>query len=122
MRGGGVRVKRLTRFRLPYMGKDLFKALMRAGLKYDRKGGGFYIDGDTDTTRLAKILREKLDLELEILKDCAICGSEIDCEACGFNEHCLRGGDTCICLECYGREDAFGEYVKAQEALLFASK
>lgn len=107
-----------TRFKLPYMGKDLFIALMRAGLIYDRAAKAFYIDLNTDIDLVNEILKERLGEELELLKACAICGKGIDCEICEFSQGCPRQGYTCICLGCIAGEEVFKRYIAAQKSLL----
>jgi len=113
-----MKVALYTRFKLPYMGKDLFISLMRAGLVYDRAAKAFYVDLNTDRDLVNEILKERIGEGLELLKACAICGKGIDCETCEFSRDCPREGYTCICSKCMAGEDVLKRYLAAQRSII----
>ncbi|NIM46308.1 MAG: hypothetical protein GTO54_11940 [Nitrososphaeria archaeon] len=110
----GLKVKMLERFKLPYMGREVFRTLMRTGLKYDKKASSFYIDHNTNTAVLEKLFDERFGWKLQILKVCTICGTSVDCGKCMFYADCPKKGNTCLCTKCYGSEKLFEDYVEAQ--------
>ncbi len=103
------------RFKLPYMGKDVFRTLMASGLLYDRKKYMFYINSNTDVDSVNNILqRNNLKIKIDPLKTCYICNSQIDCETCTFVNECHKKVVTCICENCIQKEETLGRYILKQ--------
>jgi hypothetical protein len=95
------------RFELPYLGKDVFVSLMRAGLNYDRPTRAFYVDTETNLGVVNQILKSEVGMALEIAITCVVCGSAIDCSSCPHYQDCLRENLTCLCNNCSLGRDLF---------------
>lgn len=93
-------------FDLPRLGKETFLRLVReARLKYE-KGRGFKTQADTDLYLLSSILEGVLHEDIELNVKCYICGSEIGCSSCIYDELCdkRRISPMCICDDCKDKE------------------
>ncbi|MFQ5950619.1 MAG: hypothetical protein ACE5KH_00870 [Candidatus Geothermarchaeales archaeon] len=101
------RIRLFQRFTLPYLQREAFSSVMRAGLKYDRSGRVFYVDLETDLTRVNDVLRRRVGETLELPIMCLACGGEIDCSLCPFFGDCRRENPTCFCHDCWEGEDPF---------------
>jgi replication factor C large subunit len=105
-------------FKLPYMGKDKFIQLMRAGLSYDRKAGKFVVrrldDLDSVEERVSEIISKPVKFkrpeqvavqagDVQILKQCLIDSNTIACAKCEFVDDCpthtLITLKFCLCEE-----------------------
>lgn len=116
-----IRVDLNQRFKLPFMGKDVFVSLMQAGLKYDRKSGEFYVDTTTDLDMVNAILSFR-KVMIILTKKCTICGKALDCEKCEQFYFCDKKQSYCICKNCLSMDNAFLRYVEAQKRLLASLK
>lgn len=112
-----MKVKLNEKFKLPFLGKDAFIALSKAGLKYDRKSRMFFIDSDTNVELVNNILSELAGIKIIIPKKCAICDDLIDCDECDLNEACDKKQIYCVCLNCLNTK-SFSDYVDSQKAFL----
>ncbi len=101
------RIRLFQRFTLPYLQREVFSSLMRAGLRYDRSGRAFYADLGTELSRVNDVLRRRVGETLELPIVCVLCGGEIDCSLCSFFGDCRRENLTCFCHDCSGGEDLF---------------
>ncbi len=64
-------------FRLPDLGRDTFRQLMVAGVKYDKKFG-FRLTGESNIPRVISILTSALEEEFELSRSCYLCDGPID--------------------------------------------
>ena len=105
-------------FRLPRLGTEVFSALMKQGVRYDRERG-FMLGSNTDTESavrtLSRVLREEVDLSVR----CFVCLSEA-CPSCPYLSVCdrRRVSPLCLCEEHSSGEGAYGNYVNTFSALL----
>ena len=118
-----------TGFKLPYMGKDKFIQLMRAGISYDRNGGRFvvrHLDNlDAIEERLAGILSRPVKFarpeeivargEGEGIQECFVDGLKVECDKCEFIEDCPTHAVTslkfCLCDETLADPKGYEKYV-----------
>lgn len=123
-------------FKLPYMGKDKFIQLMRAGLSYDRKAGRFVVkrqdDLDSVEERVSQIISkpvkfkrtEEIAIQVEkdqIAKDCFVDSNTIACAKCEFVEDCptytIATLKFCFCNETLADADSYEKYVAKRGVL-----
>jgi hypothetical protein len=98
-------------FKLPFLGKDVFQSLMRAGVKY-KSGAGFMLTEETDVKMAVGIIASVTGEEAEIYLKCFICGKEA-CRGCPFISSCDRTSVSPACLcEDHSRLDSFDVYRK----------
>jgi hypothetical protein len=118
-----------TGFKLPYMGKDKFIQLMRAGISYDRSGGKFAVrrldNLDTVEERLSDIMARPLkfrrpeqvgtEVEGKVVKECYVDEKRITCEECDFVENCpthiIPSLKFCICNQTLSDPAGYEKYV-----------
>jgi hypothetical protein len=118
-----------TGFKLPYMGKDKFIQLMRAGISYDRNGGRFVVrrldNLDAVEERLAGILSRSVKFarpeeavargEGEAIQECFVDGLKVVCDKCEFIEDCPTHVVTslkfCLCDETLADPNGYQKYV-----------
>jgi replication factor C large subunit len=116
-------------FKLPYMGKDKFIQLMRAGITYDRNGGKFAVrrldNLDAVEERLsgtfakpikfARQGQESSTKESKAVQECYVDGRPIICEKCEFIPECPTHSITslkfCLCDETMADPKAYDAYV-----------
>ena len=119
-------------FKLPYMGKDKFIQLMRAGISYDRAGGQFAVrkldNLDAVEERLSAILAKPIKFTREIVEEalgtstqeCYVDGTLISCEGCNFVDNCpthtIPSLKFCLCDETLADPEGYEKYV-AKNAL-----
>ena len=118
-----------TGFKLPYMGKDKFIQLMRAGISYDRNGGKFVVrrldNLDAVEERLAGILSRPVKFarpeesvasgEGEVIQECYVDGRQVVCGKCEFIEDCpthmVKSLKFCLCDETVADPKGYEKYV-----------
>jgi hypothetical protein len=118
-----------TGFKLPYMGKDKFIQLMRAGISYDRSGGKFAVrrldNLDSVEERLSDIMARPIkfhrpeqtapELEGKVVKECYVDEQKITCEECDFVENCpthiIPSLKFCICDQTLSDPIGYEKYV-----------
>jgi replication factor C large subunit len=116
-------------FKLPYMGKDKFIQLMRAGVSYDRSGGKFALRhlGNLDSVeeRVSEIIGKPIkflrpdqtasEATEEILKECFVDGRKVRCDTCEFVENCpthiISSLKFCLCDETLSDPEGYEKYV-----------
>jgi hypothetical protein len=117
-------------FRLPYMGKDKFIQLMRAGLSYDRKAGKFVVrrldNLDSVEERISQIISkpikfkrsEQATSEIEegnIVKECYVDSKPVLCAKCEFIDDCpthvIGTMRFCLCDETLADPASYNKYV-----------
>jgi replication factor C large subunit len=120
-----------TGFKLPYMGKDKFIQLMRAGIGYDRNGGKFVVRrldnlGSVEE-RISQIISKPVHFkrpegevdqrvgEGDIVKECYVDAKLVFCAKCEFIESCpthiLTALKFCLCDESLADSDTYRKYV-----------
>lgn len=127
-------------FKLPYMGKDKFIQLMRAGLSYDRGAGKFVVrrldDLDSVEERVSGILAKQIKFkrpdqasrggEGKILKECYVEGREISCDDCEFEENCPTHTITylkyCLCDQTLSDPKGYEKYVAKNSTIAKPAK
>ncbi len=102
-------------FQLPYVGTDVFVALMRARLQYDRASRRFMITSRTNAEQvvavLSNALKQPVKLRVEVKNPtCFICGADVHCELCRYNEICPKTPPYCLCPKHSGQFSEFNEY------------
>jgi len=118
-----------TGFKLPYMGKDKFIQLMRAGISYDRNSGKFVVRRldslDTVEERLAGILSRPVKFarpgedapapEGSITQECYVDGQQVPCDKCEFLQACpthlIPSLKFCLCDDTVADPKAYEKYV-----------
>jgi len=118
-----------TAFKLPYMGKDKFIQLMRAGITYDRNSGKFAVrrldNLDTVEEHLTGILsrpvkfarqsQAPVERQGKAVQECYVDGRLVPCEECEFIQACSTHNFTslkfCLCDETMADPKAYGKYV-----------
>jgi len=119
-------------FKLPYMGKDKFVQLMRAGIKYDSSAREFSVrridnlDSVEESVsqvigKPVKFLRPEQEqtnqrpIGEKITKVCYVDNKEISCEACKFVDDCpthfLQNLKYCLCTETLSDKKGYEKYV-----------
>jgi len=119
-----------TGFKLPFMGKDKFIQLMRAGISYDRSGGKFAVrrleNLDSVEERLSDIMGKPLkfkrpeqgksELEGKVVKECYVDGQKIICDECDFVEECpthtIASLRFCLCNQTLADPMAYVNYTE----------
>ena len=117
-----------TGFKLPYMGKDKFIQLMRAGISYDRNGGKFVVrrldNLDAVEERLAGILSRPVKFarpqeaaardEGGAIQECFVDGLKVVCDKCEFVEECptheINSLKFCLCDETLADPKGYEKY------------
>jgi hypothetical protein len=114
----GMKVVVGSWFNLPRLGTDVFSALMKSGVKYE-KGMGFMFTPDTNLQAAARNIELATGQEVEISVRCFVCAREA-CPSCQFAEACNRRivSPMCLCEEHSSSEEAFETYSRAFEARL----
>ena len=116
-------------FKLPYMGKDKFIQLMRAGITYDRKGGRFAVrrfdNLDTVEERLSEIISKPVKFrrseepstqvkEVNFTKECYVDAKPVPCAECEFLDDCPTHTITtmkyCLCDETLADPTSYDKY------------
>jgi len=118
-----------TGFKLPYMGKDKFIQLMRAGISYDRGGGKFAVrrldNLDSVEERLSDIMGKPIKFKRaaqtltevvgKVLKECYVDSERIVCDECEFVENCpshiIPSLRFCLCNETLSDLKGYEKYV-----------
>jgi replication factor C large subunit len=117
-------------FKLPYMGKDKFIQLMRAGLSYDRKGGKFVVRRLDNLAsveeRVSQIISKPMKfrrteesdiegVEGDIVKECYVDSQPIACAKCEFVNDCpthtISALKFCLCDETLADPASYDKYV-----------
>jgi replication factor C large subunit len=127
--GGEEQVLEPAGFRLPYMGKDKFIQLMRAGLSYDRKAGKFIVrhpdNLDSVEERVSQIISKPIKFkrpeqtvseisEGSIVKECYVDSKQVLCAKCEFLEDCpthtISTLKFCLCDETVADPASYAKY------------
>jgi hypothetical protein len=117
-------------FKLPYMGKDKFIQLMRAGLSYDRKAGKFVVrrldNLDSVEERVSQVISKPVKFkraeqsvveteEGQITKECFVDSKLVTCSKCEFVDDCPTQAIStlkfCICDETLADPDSYEKYI-----------
>jgi len=117
-------------FKLPYMGKDKFIQLMRAGLTYDRKAGRFVVRNldnlDSVEERVSQIISKLIKFkraedvaarpeEGNIVKECFVDSNAIACAKCEYVDDCpthtISALRFCLCDATLADPDSYRVYV-----------
>lgn len=120
-----------TGFKLPYMGKDKFIALMRVGVAYDRSSGKFAVrrltNLDSVEQRISEIISKPVKFirpeeesqqvdESNIVKECYVDSRQILCAKCEFIDNCPTHTITslkfCLCNTTLEDPKGYAEYVE----------
>jgi replication factor C large subunit len=116
-------------FKLPYMGKDKFIQLMRAGITYDRRGGRFAVrrldNLDSVEERLSQIISKPVKFkrseeivtqeeEVDFTKECYVDSRPVPCAKCEFVDDCPTHTITtmkyCLCDETLADPTGYDKY------------
>lgn len=120
-----------TGFKLPYMGKDKFIQLMRAGLSYDRKIRKFVLrrldNIDSVEERVSEIISTPIRFkrteevtpvrgeDVETVKECYVDSNMIYCSKCKFIEACptrtLTSLKFCLCDKSLADANTYDKYI-----------
>jgi replication factor C large subunit len=119
-------------FKLPFMGKDKFIQLMRAGLNYDRGAGSFVVrhleNLNSIEERVGEIIGKPVKFarpeqpvaasqgDDRIIKECYIDGTEVPCAKCVFVEDCpthtMLDLKFCLCDKSLRDASTYRKYVE----------
>ncbi|MFN3622329.1 MAG: hypothetical protein ACK4TI_05505 [Nitrososphaerales archaeon] len=109
-------------FRLPRVGEDVFRRLMRdVRLGYDKQNRVFRTTPQTDLYQLATLLSEALKEPIIYTVKCFICGSNAGCTTCEYSNVCdrLLVSQNCLCKNCLNKEESYTLYcMRAAESSL----
>jgi hypothetical protein len=83
-------------FNLPRVGRDVFTALMKQGVVYDR-AMGFKLDSATDIQAVVRTVRAATGEEVELVLRCFVCG-KVACPGCPYIASCDRASVSSLCL------------------------
>lgn len=99
-------------FDLPRVGRDVFAALMREEVVYDRSMG-FKLDSATDLQAAVRTIRAATGEEVELVLRCFICGKP-SCPDCPYVSACDRTSVStlCLCSDHSPDKSVFGTYTK----------
>ena len=118
-----------TGFKLPFMGKDKFIQLMRAGISYDRTAGKFAVRRldslDAVEERLSGILlkpvkfarpgQEASVAEESGVQECYVDGRRVPCDTCEFlpacPTHAINELKFCLCDETVADPKGYEKYI-----------
>lgn len=123
-------------FKLPFMGKDKFIQLMRAGVKYDSAARRFSVRRMDNldaveqslteiVTNPVKFIRQNLTPPPQVAsgkatKVCYVDGTEIVCDECEYVDDCptrlLAGLKFCICSNTLSDPQGYEKYTSKNEA------
>ena len=124
-----------TGFKLPFMGKDKFIQLMRAGISYDRASGKFAVrrldDLEAVEERLTGIIsrpvrfaRQNEEVESpdhRAIQECYVDGIQVPCDICEFLAVCPTHEDPslkfCLCESTTADPKAYEKYVAKSSSL-----
>ncbi len=97
-------------FDLPRVGRDVFSALMKQGVVYD-KAMGFKLDSGTDLQGAVRTVRAATGEEVELTLRCFVCG-KVACDGCPYLSACDRASVStlCLCADHAPEKSVFGEY------------
>lgn len=107
-------------FKLPFMGKEKFIELMKAGLRYDGQTKTFHIENLEYLEKLKSLLSEQLKDEITFAQICFLCNSIHQCNICEYQNIC-RSRDVptyCICGKCLHKPNLYGLYLKKTNEIL----
>lgn len=123
-------------FKLPYMGKDKFIQLMRAGLSYDRKAGRFAVKRldnlDSVEERVSQIILKPVKFkraeqtavqteEGQVIKECFVDSNIVACAKCDFVDDCPTHAIStlkfCLCDETLADPQSYEQYVAKKAPL-----
>jgi hypothetical protein len=98
-------------FKLPRLGMDVFSALMKIGVRYDREMG-FMLSSDTDVDSAVRVISRSLGEPVELSLRCFVC-LNVACEPCPYVSICDRRkvASMCLCSEHSRGEGAYEGYV-----------
>jgi hypothetical protein len=129
-----------TAFKLPYMGKDKFIQLMRAGITYDRNSGKFavrHLDNlDTVEERLTGILSRPVKFarpgqapvsgQNKMIQECYVDGKPVPCDKCEFIQVCpthdMISLRFCLCDETLADPKAYEKYMMKSSSVAETSR
>lgn len=129
-----------TGFKLPYMGKDKFIQLMRAGITYDRASGEFAVRRldalDTVEERLTAILSKPIKFAKQgqaaavstsdPVQECYVDGRPVLCEKCEFISACATYNVSslkfCLCDDTMADPRSYEAYVAKNSAVSETAK
>jgi len=127
--GGPAELLDPNGFKLPFMGKDKFIQIMRAGISYDRNAGKFAVRRldslDAVEERLAGILLKPVKFarpgqvasvaEESGVQECYVDGQRVQCDKCEFLQacptHAIRELKYCLCDETVADPKGYEKYV-----------
>ncbi|BBE41592.1 hypothetical protein [Conexivisphaera calida] len=108
-----IKVKLDEWVRLPRLGTEAFKELMRAGVRYDT-GRGFLVPRGADLLRIKRAISGALTgAPVEFEFKCVLCGREMSCEDCEYHDVCSieTSSPSCICSNC-AKSASFEAYME----------
>jgi hypothetical protein len=99
-------------FSLPRVGRDVFSALMKEGVAYD-KDLGFKFDSATDLQAASRTVSAATGEEVELTLRCFVCLKEA-CPGCPYLAECDRAAFStlCLCSDHGPEKSVFGLYAK----------
>ncbi|MDA4128082.1 MAG: hypothetical protein OK422_01245 [Thaumarchaeota archaeon] len=105
-------------FRLPRLGSDVFSALMKQGVRYDRELG-FKLGHESDVESAVKTISGALGEDMELSLMCLVCSNEA-CPSCPYAVTCDRRkvSPICLCGEHARGPGAFHTYVSTFASML----
>ena len=127
--GGPAELLDPNGFKLPFMGKDKFIQIMRAGISYDRNAGKFAVRRldslDTVEERLAGILSrpvkfarpgQQASVATETwIQICYVDGRQVLCDKCEFLDACpthvISELRYCLCDDTFGDPKSYEKYI-----------
>lgn len=107
--------------RLPRLGGNAFKDLMRSGVRYE-SGRGFLVDTNADLKKVRYIISGALNgAPVEFIFNCMVCGREVSCRDCSYRGVCSieDSSHMCLCEKCL--RERGGEYFSVLDKLVRGS-
>jgi hypothetical protein len=97
-------------FKLPYLGIEKFKQLIKMGLTY--KDGNFFFSNLNNVEEIMHSLSDIFNEETVFSQTCIICGVEFLCERCKYYSDCITRDLplSCFCEKCINIENLYELY------------
>ena len=107
-----MRIFKKHGFKLPYLGKEIFKELTRIGLDYEQ--GIFLIRDLNNVENIMDFLTEILNEKIMFTQNCLICRKDFLCTECKYYGECPTKDLplSCICVKCSLKNNLYEQYLK----------
>lgn len=101
-------------FKLPFVGKEKFLELMKAGIGYDRENRSFFLKDLENIDMVKGLLRSIIKDDIVFTQRCFICKTPFTCKSCSYEKGCCTSDLPlyCICKSCRAKPDLYDKYLE----------